>query len=316
MKKEEITLKNTKAEILEALNAALEREKNASKVKSDPVKEEKEKKVEKAIENTKQNVEQKIFSDELINKFKELELAISAEEEKLKELYGIEKELNNLTMVVNTGKDIVANIEKERQEREIQLNENIKKLEEDYKIKMDNLQKDYDLKISELKKERDREQEEYDYKIKREREISKNTWEDDKKKREEKLKEEETEIQKSLSEIKEKEKNIKDMEKQVEEFPKKLVEEYEKGKKEVTKELEKEHKYETELLVKDFQSTIDRLKDKVESLETELTKQRELNSNLQEKLDKSYTEMKELAKTTVEANGAVKIIRDNHEEIK
>lgn len=33
MKKEEITLKNTKAEILEALNEALEREKNMSKMK-------------------------------------------------------------------------------------------------------------------------------------------------------------------------------------------------------------------------------------------------------------------------------------------
>ena len=38
MKKEEISLKNTKAEILEALNEALEREKSLSKIKSDPIK--------------------------------------------------------------------------------------------------------------------------------------------------------------------------------------------------------------------------------------------------------------------------------------
>ena len=38
MKNEEITLKNTKAEILEALNAALEREKNLSKMKYEPKK--------------------------------------------------------------------------------------------------------------------------------------------------------------------------------------------------------------------------------------------------------------------------------------
>ena len=43
MKKDEITLKNTKAEIIEALNAALEREKKANQAKSDPVKEEKQK---------------------------------------------------------------------------------------------------------------------------------------------------------------------------------------------------------------------------------------------------------------------------------
>lgn len=37
MENEKITLKNTKTEILDALNAALEREKNMSKIKSNPV---------------------------------------------------------------------------------------------------------------------------------------------------------------------------------------------------------------------------------------------------------------------------------------
>lgn len=46
MKNEEITLKNTKSEILDALNAALEREKNMMSIKSNPQKEEKEKNVE------------------------------------------------------------------------------------------------------------------------------------------------------------------------------------------------------------------------------------------------------------------------------
>ena len=105
MKKQEITLKNTKAEILEALNEALEREKDLQKVKYEPEKEEKQRKQEKAIEETRENVEQKIFSDELNSKFENLEIAIKAEEEKLKELYGIEKELSNLVVVVNAGKD-------------------------------------------------------------------------------------------------------------------------------------------------------------------------------------------------------------------
>lgn len=37
MENEKITLKNTKTEILDALNAALERERNMSKIKSNPV---------------------------------------------------------------------------------------------------------------------------------------------------------------------------------------------------------------------------------------------------------------------------------------
>lgn len=80
MKKEEITLKNTKAEILEALNEALEREKNIAQMKYEPEKEEKKQKVEKVIEETRVNVEQKIFSEELNKKFQNLEIAIQEEE--------------------------------------------------------------------------------------------------------------------------------------------------------------------------------------------------------------------------------------------
>ena len=117
MKNEEISLKNTKAEILDALNAALEREKNMAKVKYEPEKEEKAKKVEKAIETSKENVDKKIFSEELNNKFKDLELAIEAEEEKLKNLYGIEKELNNLVVVINAGKDYMNDLEYSKKEK-------------------------------------------------------------------------------------------------------------------------------------------------------------------------------------------------------
>ena len=126
----EITLKNTKAEILEALNAALKREKDINKMKSDPVKEEKAKKEKAAIKNTKENVEKNIFSQELINKFNELELAISTLENKLKDLYGVEKELNNLTVIMNAGKDCIANIEEEKLQKKQELEEKIKKLDE------------------------------------------------------------------------------------------------------------------------------------------------------------------------------------------
>ena len=54
MKGEEITLKNTKAEILNALNEALEREKNMSKIKYEPEKEEKKQKIEKASRYSRQ----------------------------------------------------------------------------------------------------------------------------------------------------------------------------------------------------------------------------------------------------------------------
>jgi hypothetical protein len=316
MKGEEITLKNTKAEILEALNEALDREKNIAKMKYEPEKEEKKQKVEKAIEVSKENVEQKIFSEELNNKFKDLENAIQAEEEKLKELYGVENELNNFVIVVNAGKDYMAELEIKKKVKTEELNNSIKELEEQYKIKKEELEKEYDAKAKALKIERDREIEEYNYKSKREREISNNKWEDEKRERENNLAKKETEVTELLAEAESNAEHIKELESKVNEIPLLLEKEYTRGRKEVTGELEKEHKYATELLKKDFQNTIDRQNDKIELLKEEVEKSNAEKSSLQEKLDQAYNQIKEMATKTVEATGGVKILGNNASEAK
>ena len=313
MKKEEITLKNTKQEILDALNEALLREKNSAKTKSNPILEEKERKVNEAVQETKRNVDDNVFSENLIKKFKDLELAIATEEEKLKNLYGVEQELSNLTLAVNASKDIITELEDRKKRETIKIEGEIKDLEEEFNRKSKELSKEYDLKSQSLKVERERETEEYEYKIKRERELDKNAWEDEKKIREANLKAKEEEANKLLIDAKEKEKYIVELETKVADIPNLLIKEYEKGKKEVTSELEKEHKYQIELLKKDYQNTIDRQNDKIESLNFEIEKANTLNASLQEKMDKAYLELKELATKTVEANGGVKILGSNNQ---
>ena len=313
MKKEEISLKNTKQEILDALNEALLREKNAAKMKSNPIEEEKARKIESAVTETKKNVEQNIFSTELVNKFKDLEVAIKAEEEKLQNLYGVEKELNNLTLVINTGKDYLNELEIRKQNETARIEQELKKLEEELAQKTEDLTKEFEHKSETLKLERKREIEEYEYKVKREREHSNNAWEDEKQVREQNLKIKEEETKKLLDDAKAKSKYFEDLEKKVEEIPNLINKEYEKGKIEATAELEKEYKYNNELLKKDFQNIIDRQNDKIEALKEELEKVNILNSNLQEKMDKAYIELKELATKTVEANGGVKILGQNNQ---
>ncbi len=312
MKKDEITLKNTKQEILDALNEALLREKNSAKMKSNPVEEAKAKKVETAVNETKKNVEQNIFSVELNNKFKDLELAITEEEEKLKNLYGLENELNNLTLVVNAAKDFIENLEIKKKNETLRIEAELKKIEDEFNQKTEDLTKEFDLKSKALKTERERETEEYNYKIKREREIINNTWEDEKKARELALKTKEEETEKLLAEAQEKAQYLKELESKVADIPNLLNKEYEKGLSDAKKDLEKEHKYEIEILKKDFQNTIDRQNDKIESLKEELTKASSLNATLQEKTDRAYAELKELATKTVEANGGVKILGQNN----
>lgn len=314
MKKEEITIKNTKAEILDALNAALEREKKIAITKSNPEKEEKEIKVTKAIESSKVNVEKNIFSEELNKKFNDLEIAIAAEEDKLKNLYGIEKELNDLTLVINAGKDCVLEIENNKRIKSEELDNEIKELELKYKQKSEALQEEYEKMAKDLKTKRDRENEEYEYKIKREREIDSNKWNDEKIERENKLARAEEETRRLLEEAKEKVEYIKELEEKVKGIPELLEKEYARGKKEITVELERDHKYETELLKKDYINQIDRQNDKIEALKEEIANVNNLNNVLQEKMDKAYAQLKELATKTVESAGGVKIIGNNQSE--
>ena len=311
--KEEITLKNTKQEILDALNEALEREKAVKSIKYDPVKEVEEKKKETAITETKQNVKNNIFSAELNEKFNNLEIALKAEEEKLKALYDIEAELNNIIVVVNAGKDAIAKIESARVTKEKEMTEKISLLEEEYDNKLKELQSTYAEEEKRLKLERNREKEEYTYNLNREREINNNSWLDEKKRREEELNNREKETNQLFEEAKSKEKYLNELEEKVKSLPDMLEKEYARGKKDATAEIEKENKYQVELLKKDFNNTIDRQNDKILSLENEIKNYMEMNKQLQEKLDKSYSEIKDMATRTVEANGNVKILNSNQE---
>lgn len=210
--------------------------------------------------------------------------------------------------MINTGKDYLNELEIRKQNETARIKQELKKLEEELAQKTEDLTKEFEHKSETLKLERKREIEEYEYKVKREREHSNNAWEDEKQVREQNLKIKEEETKKLLDDAKAKSKYFEDLEKKVEEIPNLINKEYEKGKIEATAELEKEYKYNNELLKKDFQNIIDRQNDKIEALKEELEKVNILNSNLQEKMDKAYIELKELATKTVEANGGVKIL--------
>ena len=73
-------------------------------------------------------------------------------------------------------------------------------------------------------------------------------------------------------------------------------------------ELTREHEYKTALSDKDYQSSLARQNDKIAYLEKELESEGKTNATLQNKLDKAYTELRELATKTVESASGVKII--------
>jgi len=79
-------------------------------------------------------------------------------------------------------------------------------------------------------------------------------------------------------------------------------------------ELTREHEFSTRLADKDYQNFLARKDDKIAHIEKDLEAVTKTNASLQTKLDKAYSELRELATKTVESASGVKIIGGNAEQ--
>lgn len=308
MSEPEISMKNTKSEILEALNQALERAKMAEKGRLNPEKEEKELKNKKAVETTKKAVEQNIFSKELNDKFNDLQTAIAAEENRLEELYGVGREVQKLALVIEAGRERSAAINAEQSEKEEAAKKSLESLRADYSQKSAELHAEHETTLKKLKMERTREAEEYQYNLKRTRDKENNAWADEKATREAELQRREAQAAEMLAEAESKAEYIQSLEQKVESIPSLLAAENESAVAATTEKLNQEYSYQSQLAEMERKNMVARLEDKAAYLEKELEAYSKSVKELQGKLDKAYSEIRDLASKTVESASGVKII--------
>ena len=311
---QEITMKNTKAEMLEALNAAMSRAKAAESGKLNPVKMEKEKVEKKAVESAKASVEQNIFSTELVNKFKDLQSAINTEEARLQELYGVSSELQKLTLVIESGRERQTQIDAENTAKIENATQSLDNLRAEYIQKKSELQEEYDVLSKKLKIERAREAEEFQYNLKREREKEAFAWDDEKTSRESELTKKEEIAATMLEDAETKAEHMKALEAKVENIPTLIESEKKTATEAACAELTREYEFKITLADKDYQNSLARKDDRILQLEKELDIASKTNASLQNKLDKAYSEIRELATKTVESASGVKIIGGSTEQ--
>lgn len=301
MAEPEISMKNTKAEILDALDAALKRAEMAERARLNPEKEEKERTEKRAVESAKKAVEQNIFSKELNEKWGDLQAAIAAEESRLQELYGVGREVQNLALAIEAGRDRIAAIEAERSEKEEASKRSLENLKTEYEQKSAELQAEHDTYVKKLKVERTRENEEYQYNLTRAREKENNAWADDKAAREARAAE-------LLADAESKAGYIRSLEEKAENIPSLIASERESAITSTTESLKREHAHQSALAEMESENAVVRLEDKVTFLEKQLAGSNKTVEVLQGKLDKAYSEMRDLATKTVESTGGLKII--------
>lgn len=280
----------------------------AERARLNPEKEEKERTEKRAVESAKKAVEQNIFSKELNEKWCDLQAAIAAEESRLQELYGIGREVQKLALAIEAGRDRIAAIEAERSEKEAAAKKSLENLKTEYEQKSAELQTEHDTYLKKVKMERTRENEEYQYNLTRTREKENNAWADDKATREAELQKRESRAAELLADAESKAGYIRSLEEKVDNIPNLIASERESAVTSTTEALKREHEHQAALAEMASKNAVVRLEDKAASLEKQLISSNKSVEVLQGKLDKAYSEMRDLAAKTVEATGGLKII--------
>lgn len=315
----EITMKSTKAEILEAYNKAKEELETKAAQKYDPLREEREKTKVAIEKEAKETIESGILNPEIVTKYNNVCADIANKESWLKELYGIEAKTNSLVSMINayTEKEAElkeryaeekAEFDKKKEETLAKCDAELKELEEKKKEILKSTREDNAAFYAELKKNREREEEEYAYNLKRSRQIENDKWEDEKAEREKAVAKSEDLVCKREEEVAKKEQYLKELEEKVAEIDTLVATAKEEGIKKGKADAEKSHAFEIRSIntkhdyeVKNFEDQIEHLTNRLESEETK-------NFTLEQKLDAAYAQMKELATETVKSTGSVKIV--------
>lgn len=308
---EKITSKSTKSQILDAYNKAIKKLNEIEASKDDPVSQKESQMKKETFEAADKIVAMGILNPEITGQYKSLELAIEMKKNELKDLYDLEVEANSLTAMINAHKDTQRELEEEAKENKKAIEAEIKALEAGLKAKEEEVENEVAEERERVSKIRQREEEEYQYNLKRKRQLEDDEWEDDKKARESVIASKEEDLTNKEKELLEKETYIADLEDKVASIPDQVTSAYEEGKKEGKAKADKSNAFEVRSLETKHEYEVQNLQNQIDRLEQDLETEKSKNNDLQNKLDDAYTQMRELATNTVQSVGGVKILSND-----
>ncbi|GAF70239.1 unnamed protein product, partial [marine sediment metagenome] len=216
----ELSMSNTKKEMLDAYNALLKQlqEKREAELKPEKIIEEKKKRevvevaetlssegVVKEIGNLKLELGKMLTQisdglEEEVNKYKKTQNAIKIKEEELKELYEIEKSAETLAALIEAQNQKRREFESEMTARKEELNREIQAMREEWGKEKKGHEAEMKERDAAEAKKREREKEEYGYSFKREQQLAKDKFEDEKAKTEKVIQLKKEQMEKDLTE--------------------------------------------------------------------------------------------------------------------
>ena len=325
-----VTPTSTKTEILKAYNELLVRTQES---KQDSPKADQEKRIEEAtvaeaaaltdesiirqistlkltLNGTLDRIEDDITAE--FQKLLKIREAIAIEDQRLKDFYQINAGADSLAAILAAQKE-----KKEEFEREMSL----KKAEFDEQLRTEKTSREKETKLFEekrkeaeeaLKKQRSREEEEYQYNLKLARKKDQDQYDQKKAVLEKELVQRkesfESEINAREQLVSAAEKELAELRTKAENFPSELDLVVQSAIKNTTAQLEKDHKFEKQLLLKDHEGEIKLKSQQIESL---LSKIKDLETQLKQaytKAENAESNSKEITLKAIQSSGQIKII--------
>jgi len=325
-----ITMANTKKEMIEAYNTLLKnlQEKRAAELKPEKKLEEKKTRevveiakalstegVVRGISNLKMELNTALaqISDKLekeVNKFQTIQKAIESKEREFQEVYEIERTAATLAALIETQNQKKAEFESEMASRKEELERETKTV----RVQWEKERKDHEAQIierdTEEKKRRAREKEEFAYAFRREQQLSKDKFEDEKAKLEKDLQLRREQMEKELTErekvIAEREGEQEELRKRISSFPGEMEATINSAVKEASERIKAEAKNREELLKREFDGERNVLNTRIASLEKTTEQQGEQILKLSQQLEMAYQKVQDIALKAVEGSSTIK----------
>lgn len=325
-----VTMKSTKQEIMDALLAATAKLEEKEHLTEDPLKAVKDAQKQKEYEHAEDIVTSGILNPEYTQKWEDLNKAIASKEKELSDLYGIEAKANTMAAIINAYKQKEYELKESFAEKEAALKEELDEKKTAYQKELDRIleelkdkrvqaEKKYEERIQELEQlvvdaknkaeiERQRDEEVYSYNLSRQRKLEEDAYADKRAAIEKEVAEIKAEAKAMMAEADRQAEYITELEIKVEEFPEKLEAAVAEAEDRGNKAAGKEYGYQKAMYMKEKEYEIKSLEDANARLSQALVDEKEKVRDLTAKLDESYQRMQELAATTVQSNGGVKIL--------
>lgn len=340
----DVSMSNTKKEILEAYDKALKKitdleskllnpEKKLEEKKEDNLKIQAKKIVEDNLDKTFSNLKNHLDSvlndvllkiEEQVKNYQTMSEAISFKEKELKEIYEIEKTSSTLAALIEAQNEKQVKFELDMAERRKILEMELSALKTS--IEKEKTEYEQQIKSQKLqdKQDRDRQTEEFQYDFERIKLLAENDLKDklaaDKRKFDNDIEQKQKELEIRENNIKATETELAELRKKVTTFDSTLTAAVEKAKKETTEIVKLNLKHELELTAKQYIGEKEVLLTKIASLEEKVKEQNAMISSLSDKLESSYEKVQNVAVKAIEGasksnyQGMKEVITERKEE--